>query len=160
MKRLRLLLPAALAGVGVFLLVGCIYVPMFNKVEEGQNYSKKVGNAKSRKPIRVGRAHRDDVMRVLGAPPYASPDGRRAAYPWSVTNGIWVWPLCFNAYAQRGNRALLLDFDEKGIVRGFRVEKYDGNVLYNEPGPAVPDGMQAWGLQRWPDEPDRTVPPR
>lgn len=157
----HVLMPGALLAVGVWLLAGCIFIPTFNKVDKGdRNYSKKVGDAGSRKPLRVGRATRDQVMRLLGPPELVSPDGRRAAYEWHVTNGIWIFPLCFRAVVQRGERTLFLDFDESGVLRGFHISKIDGNFVWGEPyglDDHEPEGMIPWGLNRWPDEPERTV---
>jgi hypothetical protein len=158
-QRRRLVRPVALLALGIWLLQGCLFIPTFNAVKEGENLSKKLGDAASRRPIRIGVTTRDQVVAILGPPPFVRPDGTAAAYDWTVTNGIWVWPLCFTAYAQEGKRALVLGFDESGVVRSYRVEKRDGNVMYNKVTywqPAA--GMQPWGLHRWPDDPERTVP--
>ena len=71
----RIVLPATLVALGVYLLAGCIYIPTFNSATKGKNYASEVGEAASRKPIRVDRTHRDDVMRLLGPPPFVTPDG-------------------------------------------------------------------------------------
>ena len=161
MKHPRLLLPAALAGVGVYLLVGCIYIPTFNATTDGKNHASKVGDAKSRKPIRVGRTHRDDVMRLLGPPPFVTPDGRGAVYPWRALRGVWVMPLCFMVEGMHRYRAMYLTFDANGYLERFQVESGDeDNLLHRADPDELTTGLQPWGLWRWPDEPDRTIPRR
>ena len=120
------LLPALLIVLGVCLLQGCLFIPTFDKLKSGKDVSKAVGDANSRKRLRVGVSTLDDVIAVLGPPHYATPDRSEVAYVWTVTNGIWVWPFCFTAYPQEGKRALVLDFD-RGLLRSYRVEKMNGN---------------------------------
>src|SRR5215204_20189 len=129
-RRTRLLLPLALAAIGAWLLAGCIFVPTFDKTIRGKNVSKYVGSQRQKRPLRLHAATRDDVLRVLGEPHYASPDRTRIAYEWDVRNGYWVWPLCFAAYAQEGRRVLLLTFDEEGVLRTSEGLKNNGNWMY------------------------------
>ena len=129
--RWRITLPIVLIGLGVWLLHGCIYIPTFNAVQEGENVTKKIGNQKSRKPLRVGVANRADVERVLGPPRAISQDGREIAYAWHVLEGIWVMPLCFMAEDQRGVRAAILTFDDAGVLRSFRVVKQSDSLTAN-----------------------------
>lgn len=149
-RPVRLALPLVLAGVGVSLLAGCVFIPTFDKTIRGKNVSKYVGSAKQDRPIRLHAATRDDVMRVLGEPRYASPDRTRIAYEWEVLNGYWVWPLCFAGYRQEGRRALLLTFDEAGVLRTSEVLKNNGNWFYGiAPGlPALPRDMLTAGATR------------
>ena len=131
-RRTRLALPVALIAIGVWLLAGCVFIPSFDKTIRGRNVSKYVGSDKQKRPIRLHAATRDDVLRVLGEPRYASPDRTRIAYEWDVRNGYWVWPLCFAAYAQEGKRVLLLTFDEGGVLRTSEVLKATGNWMYGK----------------------------
>ena len=129
MKPLRLLLPAMLAAVGVFLLIGCIYIPTFNAVKQGENYSKKVGDAKSRKPVRVGKSTLQDVLRVLGKPAASASGDAALAYTWTVQTGVAVWPLCFHADALKGYRTLVLRFDAEGRLASYQILKADTPLL-------------------------------
>ena len=123
MKRQRLLLPATLAGVGVYLLVGCIYIPTFKGVKSGKNYYKLVGDAKSRKPVRVGRSTLEDALRILGAPFSRKGDGEALAYAWTVQTGVAVWPLCFHAESMQGYRTLVLRFDATRQLASYAILK-------------------------------------
>lgn len=126
-RLIRSAIPLMIFVLGICMLEGCFFIPTFNYVEKGRNYSKQVGEAQSKLPLRVGLANRQDVIRLLGPPQYASADGLKTAYVWKVVNGIWVFPFCFGAEMQRGNRALLLQFDRSGVLTAFRIVKNDGN---------------------------------
>ena len=149
-RRTRLLLPLALAAIGAWLLAGCIFVPTFDKTIRGRNVSKYVGSAKQNRPLRLHAATRDDVLRVLGEPHYASPDRTRLGYQWDVLNGYWVWPLCFSGYRQEGRRVLLLTFDEAGVLRTSEVLKNNGNVFFQRiiGMPGLPRDMLPGGAGR------------
>jgi hypothetical protein len=121
----KLLLPTGLAGLGVWVLVGCVYIPTFGPTVRGRNASGEVGPAGSKKPIRVSASTLDDVIRVLGEPPLATSDRRVVGYPWSVRNGYLVWPLCFSGDSIYGNRTLVLRFDERQVLRSFEILKQD-----------------------------------
>lgn len=131
-RRLRVLVPIVLSGWGFGMLSGCLFIPTFDKVVDGENVAKRVGNAESDRPVRVGQTTRDEVVRVLGLPSHASPDGRLAVYTWKVRNGLIVWPLCFQAYSQFGARGLELRFDPTGVLLETRLLKHDGNWYVND----------------------------
>ena len=152
----KALLPVILTAMGVWLLTGCVWIPMFEKRIEGTDVSRQVGNSSSGKPIRLHRATRDDVVRVLGPPPYVSTDGRQFAYTWKVLNGVYVWPLCFPfmlpdapVFDQEGARTLVLRFDASGTLRSSRVIGrnggwWDGGVYSPELPPEFnPSGRTA-----------------
>lgn len=152
-RRLRVLVPILLSAWGLALLSGCLFIPTFNKTTEGTNVSGEVGKPGSKAPLIVGRARREDVVRVLGTPHYASPNGSRAVYNWKVLNGIWVWPLCFQAYDQDGARALVLEFDRSGVLHSFYVAKRNNDWLNaGEPvSVPLPEGVQTWSpSDSWP----------
>ncbi len=69
----------------------------------------------------------DQVIALLGYPQYASQDGRRIAYTWTVLNGEWVYPLCFTAQPQQGQRALELTFDQHNVLEDYQLSKVDGS---------------------------------
>ncbi|MEA2708040.1 MAG: hypothetical protein QOF78_641 [Phycisphaerales bacterium] len=120
MKRSRLILPFVLLVAGALLLIGCIYIPTFNKVSSGVDASKKVGHAGSRRPLRVGQATRADVERVLGPPKHVSADGTEVAYTWVVQHGVWL-SVCFGSDEVTSMRGVLLKFDGD-VLRGFYLE--------------------------------------
>jgi hypothetical protein len=112
--------PIMLIALGVWLLLGCIYIPTFNKLEKGVDASKKVGDAKSRKPLQVNRATRADVERELGPPFLVNADGTIVAYRWHVLRGVWL-TMCFTADADRVTRVLVLRFDDSGVLQSFQM---------------------------------------
>jgi hypothetical protein len=150
--RLGLLLPLVLASIGVGLLVGCIYIPTFGAAVSGRNVAKQVGDARSRKPVRVGTSTRDDVLRLLGAPQASKADGTGVAYMWSVRNGVAVWPLCFQAESIIGYRTLVLRFDEAGRMKSYEVLKSDTPVVLNLGGThhALPSDFRNANQQQTP----------
>ena len=93
-------------------------------------------------------------------------------YAWEVRNGVIVWPLCFWGYGQFGGRALLLNFDETGVLQTSRLLKRDGNWYVNKAyAPDLPEDvrpietMPGWPETRpmtgpaAPDMPPPDVPP-
>jgi len=137
-----LLLPAGLLAFGIGLLAGCIYIPTFSRPDDpAKDASLFVGEATSRKPLRVGTATRLDIEKVLGAPLYAREDGRRVAYVWRVTEGVWIMPFCFTIEPQGGTRMIVLEFDRNEVLNRFRMVKSSDSLFsrsYIEP----PEGMR------------------
>jgi outer membrane protein assembly factor BamE (lipoprotein component of BamABCDE complex) len=132
--------PVLLAAAGVWLLVGCVYIPTFGKVVRGKDVSKKVGDEGSRAPLRPGAATRDDVIRVLGRPYYEESTGHALAYNWRVQQGFFWYPLClFAADGIYGERTLVLRFDDEGVLRSYEVFKKD---QARSPMATPPQGMQ------------------
>ena len=152
-KVIRISLPALLLAMGLGLLSGCLFIPTPTKTIEGKDVSKDVGKRGSKSPLQVGRSTRQDVLRVLGPPQLAAANGSRAAYTWRLVNGAYVWPLCFMAYQREGSRALVLEFDQAGVLRSFYLSKSDGDWYSNQRHgpPQLPEGMTYWGqLHAWP----------
>ena len=141
----RIAFPLCLTVLGVWFLSGCIIVPMFGRTIRGKNVAKEVGKVSSRKPIRVGRSTSDDVTRVLGEPHHATSDQRVLAYSWGVENALTIWPLCFGALPIRGERTIVLRFDEAGVLRSYQVLKADDDAIWPQGiygNPIVPDEVQ------------------
>lgn len=129
MRTLRLLLPLALIVLGLSLLAGCIYIPTFGRTIDGENVAKKVGDEQSRKPVRVNRTTRDQVLSLLGPPDLMNSDGSALAYTWTVQNGFAVWPLCFTGSSVDGYRTLVLRFNPAGKLASFKVLKANEPLL-------------------------------
>jgi hypothetical protein len=125
----KLLLPSALATLGVWALVGCVYIPAFGPTVTGKNASESVGYKDSRKPVRTNASSLDDVIRILGEPQAATADRRVLAYTWVVRNGYSIWPLCFAGYAVNGKRTLVLRFDGRDVLKSFEVLKLNDPVI-------------------------------
>ena len=142
-RRVRVLIPILLSACGFSMLSGCFFIPTFDKVVEGENVARQVGGRESDRAVRVGHTSRDEVVRRLGQPDFASPDGTQAVYRWQVRNGVYVWPLCFHAYGRFGGRALALRFDRAGVLEGFEILKQNGNWYVNTAyGPDMPAGVE------------------
>ena len=130
----KALLPAVLCAAGVWLLVGCIYIPTFGKVVNGHDAARQVGEARSKKPLRVERTTQAEVLRFLGTPHFTSSSGLEIAYAWEVQNGYAFWPLClFSGYPVNGKRTLVLRFHEDGLLRSYQVLRSDANVVQISP---------------------------
>ena len=143
MKRI---LPITLIVLGTIALSGCFFIPTFNPVISGRNVAKDVGDANSKRALRVGSATMQKVIALLGYPLWASDDGKRIAYTWVVRNGNWVYPFCFTAQEQRGERALELIFDANDELVDYQVIKVDRTpgllpvaLTYS---PVVPPGLK------------------
>lgn len=127
MKKNRRALPFVLIVIGLWLLSGCIYVPMFGRPIEGKNAARKVGDADSRKPIRVGVTHVEDIRGVLGDPLDQTSDGRVLVYGWTTQNGATIWPLCFKVDGVDRRNTLVLRLDDRNVLKSFEV------LVDNEP---------------------------
>jgi hypothetical protein len=106
---------------GLLFLTGCFFVPTFNPTVHGTNVAAKVGDATSKRPIRVGFATREQIIAMLGNPPYSDDSGKRIGYAWSVKNGVRIYPFCFVAMDQVADRGIELDFDEHDVLNGFKI---------------------------------------
>ena len=133
----KALAPVLLAALGVWLLVGCLYIPTFNRRVSGRDVSPEVGDERSKRPVRVNHATRADVVKVLGQPMLTSYDGRRVAYHWTTMHALWVWPLCFQAYPENETRTLVLTFDEGDTLSAYQVTTHTENLLTSG-GPVRP----------------------
>lgn len=122
MKLLRCIVALLLIAFGVWMLSGCIYVPMFGRpLAGGKNVSKQVGDAKSKKPIRIGKSSAGDIIAKFGAPYAQSADGEVLVYTWKSQNGVTIWPLCFAVEGVDKWSSLVLRIDERGILESTEV---------------------------------------
>lgn len=149
---LRVALPVVLIALGVAALSGCLFIPTGDKLVSGRDVADDVGDAKSKRPVRVGTATRDDVIRVLGQPEYATESRDRVLYTWRVHNGVWFYPLCFKADPNFGMRLIELSFDDAGVLRGFQLKRSDGNWWANAGyiGHLIPRDMRPVGATSQP----------
>jgi hypothetical protein len=149
---LRVAVPAVLIALGVAALSGCLFIPTGEKVVSGRDATADVGDAKSKKSVRVGRATRADVVRVLGEPEYATESRDRVLYTWRVRNGVWFYPLCFKSDPNFGTRLIELRFDNAGVLRGFELKRADGNWWANTgyAGHLIPRDMRPVGTTSQP----------
>lgn len=118
----RTLLPFLLIACGLYLMVGCIYVPTFQLPKSGPDFRGKVGDANSRKLIRPGAVTRAYVVQLLGPPQDSTHDGKTVAYVMRATDGYWVWPLCFYAGPADSWYRLRLNFDADDQLASYEIE--------------------------------------
>src|SRR5438105_1730625 len=91
----RAALPMILVLLGVWGLLGCVYLPLPHYVPRGQkDFRKKVGGPNSSKPVRPHATDRAGVVAALGEPGWRSPDDREYRYTLHVVTGIGAG-LCF-----------------------------------------------------------------
>ena len=123
-------LPFALVALGLYLLVGCIYVPTFQLPKEGKDFRPAVGPVGSHKPIRPGYATKADVRRLLGDPTHVSADGRTFSYELRTTDGHWVWPICFFSSPEYAWYRLRLDFNADGELLRYAIDqRHSGGMI-------------------------------
>jgi hypothetical protein len=120
----RLALPIALVGVGTYALIGCIPLPgSYRPTEGGPRPEERIGDRSSKKPIRLGIATREQVESILGPPKPGLSNAGVAVYEYRVVTGTVIWPLCFTATRQTGERALRLQYGADGTLQRFSVQK-------------------------------------
>jgi hypothetical protein len=120
----RRALPMLLLMLGLWLLAGCFYlpVPQHQVGVKIKDLRTVVGDRNSKRPLKVGQATRQQVIALLGNPPFASRDERSVAYVMETESGAWVFPLCFSASPGEARRyAMRLDFDGQGILEGWEL---------------------------------------
>ena len=123
----RALLPILLVASGLSLLIGCLYIPTFEKPawSTEKDFRKFVGDDPSR-PLRTGNANRAMVLELLGPPPLASADGCSIGYLFKTHQGYWLG-LCGSSSADDKVRGLRLDFGKDNILQQFKVASSDSH---------------------------------
>lgn len=119
--------------LGVLLLAGCVYIPTFGvSVDKTSNLQWKIGDAASKRPIRLNVSTREDVERMFGPPMYTRVDDTQTAYAWTRRWGVVWLPLCFwNEYgygADDRTRYFLLTYNANHVLtKAELVDNYWGN---------------------------------
>jgi hypothetical protein len=145
-RKVKIAISYVAIGLGVYLLVGCIYIPLpEHKVGDGKDFRDLVGEAHSTRPIRAGIA-RSAVERLLGKPEHVSSDGRVIRYTIYTEKSFVIWPLCFSAGpdVQKGY-ALALEFDEKDMLVGWQMD--DATSSYGGRGSWPSEEMRKQAIQ-------------
>lgn len=78
-----------------------------------------IGKPGSSKPLKVGRSTLGDVLRVLGQPSEEQ-RGNTIDYHYGINTIFW-----FPCWLQNEGRLLRLEFDDRGVLRGYKV--YDSS---------------------------------
>ncbi len=135
----RNLLPMLLIALGLSLLIGCFYIPTFERsVSSAQKDFRKLVGQENDRPLRVGYANRTEVLRLLGPPPLISADRSAIGYLFETRQGYWVWPICFSAESANNKvYGLRLDFGSDDVLRKFKVAS--GQFTHSVSG--FPTGM-------------------
>ena len=122
---LRLLLPIGIAVVVGLAMVGCIYIPgTFQRIDGKPRPETFFGKEGSAKQLWVGRATRADVERLLGAPNGSpKPGAPFVVYSYRITTGYNLFLCWAMSYSNCEERFLRLDFDDRGILSGYKVYK-------------------------------------
>ncbi|MEA2734173.1 MAG: hypothetical protein QOE14_624 [Humisphaera sp.] len=119
----RVIVPMMLLAVGVWLLQGCLYIPMFNATVGGKEATRYVGESGSGKPLERDLSTSHDVRRMLGNPHFATTDGRFLVYSWLKRKGVMIYPQCFAAEPEDRSFALTFEFDRDGVLRETQIEE-------------------------------------
>ena len=129
----RAVLPISLVALGLSLLIGCLYIPTFERPVSStqKDFRKLVGSAQG-SVLRTGYTNRATVLRLLGSPPLVSLDSSSIGYLFETRRGYWVMPLCFFYTYSADNRVygLRLDFDKDNVLRQFKAATSDQNNGY------------------------------
>ncbi len=96
---LRIILPTAILVPLLFLHIGCIWVPWFEKRTDmsHKDFRGSIGSANSRRPIRPYAITRAQIQALLGQPQLISADKTATGYIVVTHGSYWVAPLCFAA---------------------------------------------------------------
>ena len=125
--RFSVLVPIALIGVSLWLLVGCLYITtpeIVYRTGSKKDFRSLVGEPGSGKPIVVGKITRSGIEALLGPPPYESTNHLRVAYTINVQKNILIFPLCFEVVSDESEAVGLdLTFDDDGMLLRWRTRQ-------------------------------------
>jgi len=129
----RNVLTLAVAVLGACGCGGCIYIPTFGIGGEGRDVSKDVGDADSKRPLRVGVSTKHDVIELLGEPTpksdgavesRAGDDLRELTYRWQTREGyggMLIGP-CHGLGWFMDYHSLTLHFDKRWVIDRVKWE--------------------------------------
>jgi len=131
----RIIVPALLLSCGLFLLIGCLYIPTSETVSDPKqpDFRKLVGESTGRL-IRPHYVDRRTIQLVLGTPRLFSKDRRSIGYSFQTRSGLLIVPLCFMVEREEGPTYFIrLDFDRDDILTRYQivrapVEDYGDNI--------------------------------
>jgi len=141
----RALLPISLVALGLSLLIGCFYVPTFERPVSStqKDFRKLIGSSDSH-PIRPGFVDRRTILKLLGPPPLSTADGASIGYVFEAQSGEWVWPLCFTSVdAANTAHGVRFDFGSGDVLVKFKTST---EVLY--PGPFLTSDGQEFRIDK------------
>jgi hypothetical protein len=132
-RRSRNLLALVVAVLGACASGGCIYIPTFG-ASEGENVSRFVGAADSKRTLRLGLSTRHDVIALLGGPTAASDesvlishapqDSHTLIYRWQTLQGyggMLIGP-CSGLGWFKDYRSLTFQFNDGGVIDRIKQE--------------------------------------
>ena len=122
----RRAVPFLLAAVGVWLLVGCIYLPIpeHRSNRHQPDFRDLIGPAGSKARIRPGAITRPQVFALLGVPHYASVDGHSVGYTLSTESGLFIYPQCFSAFPHmKYVYGLRLTFGPNDVLTDWKLDR-------------------------------------
>jgi len=124
MMVVRLMVPLMLLVLGLCVLVGCLYLPGdFKRVDGRPRPEERIGADGSDKELQIGRSTRERVVTLPGDPePPGTPVGRTLIYPYRIHSGE-LFLLCFGVTGPYADRFLRVEFDERGVLRAYKVFK-------------------------------------
>lgn len=128
----KAVIPLSLCGVGVWLLVGCIYLPIpEHRVDKSRpDFRKLVGDEHSKARIRPGSITRAQVIAILGKPQYRSADRTAIGYELETRKGLLVYPLCFSGWpTDRRVYGVRLIFRPDGILADVETAMAESGTL-------------------------------
>lgn len=128
----RRVVPILLIGIGFYLMTGCFYLPTpeHQTGPPQKDFRALVGDRNSKKVIRPGAITRTQVIKILGAPPYASSDQHAIVYTMQTDRAVWTYPLClfYSTPAVQRGYTLRLVFDEFDVLRRWDIVHADVKV--------------------------------
>lgn len=135
LSRFRKSLAIALIVIGVWILAGCIYIPIpEHPIDSKQKDFRPAVQKLAPSPQRTTRTQ---ITSLLGEPQITSKDGLAVLYTYRTKSGLWLEPLCFNAEPD-GYRLVVaaFEFDAQG-----RLTDWD---LVDHPTTTGPAGPIVW----------------
>jgi hypothetical protein len=151
-SRRRRLLPTALCLLGISLLIGCIPIPMKEKVTAGTDYRRVFGD--HGQWLVDGQTTREQIVKHLGPPQHNASDGEFFGYFLETNTGYWIQPLCFQGVRADQLRILLLQFGKDGTLLRHQISEYgSGPYIFTleKVDPRLIDGnFRLWSQRNWP----------
>jgi len=154
--RAKIILPLFLSLFGMWLLIGCIYLPIpEHSVDWSKTDFRPFLEASGSSPSIVrGKTTWREIVALLGRPYSASIDQTELIYTYDTEWDVTIWPLCF--FVDRNNQALFpggkrqiavrFVFDAQDLLSDWKMAEDRGKPRYIlGPHLTIPDAV--WKLK-------------
>ena len=126
---IRIGVPVAISVFGVWLLTGCVYLPIPEHGSDWvhRDFRRFLDPKNLSSPIRPGKTSRAKIAKLLGRPEFEISADRAVVYRFDTERDGVIWPLCFLVQpGYRDSYAVKFSFDDKNQLTGWITAHHEG----------------------------------